>query len=260
MSHTTQEILDRAVEKYENPDFITEDPISIPHSYTRPQDIEISGLFASILAWGNRTTIIKKCKELMHRMDNAPHEFILYHTEADLKGLLGFKHRTFQDTDLLYFVDFLQRHYKQSESLETAFLPPALPASADRVGKALVHFEGYFTNAEYFPTRTRKHVSTPARASACKRLNMYLRWMVRSPAKGVDFGLWQTLLPADLVCPCDVHVGKVAEKYQLISRPATDWKTALELTQNLQKFDAQDPIKYDFALFGIGRYELKTNI
>lgn len=253
------DILNEAVERYETPHFITEDPISLPHSYTKPQDIEISGFFASILAWGNRTTIIKKCQELMRRMDNTPHDFVLHHTAQDLKKLLQFKHRTFQDTDLLYFIDFLKRHYAAHDSLESAFLPPIytnLPAPDFQIGKALVHFEQYFSAAPYFPSRTRKHISTPARHSACKRLNMFLRWMVRSPAKGVDFGIWKNILPAQLICPCDVHVGKVAQKFNLIKREPNDWKTALELTQNLRAFDSEDPVKYDFALFGIGRYEM----
>lgn len=258
MNEHIKNILHEAAEKYERPDFISEDPICLPHSYQKMQDIEISGFFASILAWGNRTTIIKKCQELMKRMDNMPHEFVLNHTSHDLKNLLGFKHRTFQDTDLLYFIDFLKRHYTENDSLESAFLPLTathLPAQ-EAVGKALIHFEQYFSEATYFPKRTRKHISTPNRNSACKRLNMYLRWMVRSSAKGVDFGIWKKVLPAQLICPCDVHVGKVAQKFQLITREPNDWKTALELTKSLSLLDVQDPVKYDFALFGIGRYEM----
>jgi uncharacterized protein (TIGR02757 family) len=249
------ELLNEAVEHYENPAFITEDPICIPHSFQKSQDIEISAFFASILAWGNRTTIIKKTKELMHLMGNTPHDFVLHHSEQDLKGLLTFKHRTFQTTDLLYFIDFLKRHYTASTSLETAFTK-TLPAHATDVGKALEGFEQYFSTSTYFPERTRKHISSPARHSACKRLNMFLRWMVRSSQKGVDFGLWKNISPSQLVCPCDVHVAKVAKKLHLIEREPTDWKTALELTEKLRFFDAQDPVKYDFALFGMGRYEM----
>lgn len=248
-------LLNEAVERYENTNFIAEDPICVPHSFTQKQDIEISGFFASILAWGNRTTIIKKTQELMRLMGNAPHDFVLHHTSQDLKSLLNFKHRTFQATDLLYFVDFLKRHYAVSDSLETAFTQD-LPALAPHVGKGLEGFEQYFSSATYFPARTRKHISSPARHSACKRLNMFLRWMVRPANKGVDFGIWQTIRPAQLVCPCDVHVGKVAKKLELIKREPNDWKTALELTEKLRQFDAQDPVKYDFALFGMGRYEL----
>ncbi len=248
------ELLENAVTRYENPAFITEDPICVPHSFSGRQDKEISAFFAAILAWGNRTTIIKKSKELMQLMGNTPHEFVLHHSDQDLKGLLSFKHRTFQTTDLLYFVDFLKRHYNQADTLETAF-SLHLPANATDVGKALIGFETYFSSASYFPERTRKHISSPARTSACKRLNMFLRWMTRSAEKGVDFGLWQTISPALLVCPCDVHVARVARAFSLITRKPTDWQTALELTQNLRLFDAKDPVKYDFALFGIGRYE-----
>lgn len=247
--------LENAVMRYENPDFITEDPICVPHSFTKRQDKEISAFFAAILAWGNRTAIIKKSKELMARMGNAPHDFVLNHSENDLKGLLTFKHRTFQTTDLLYFVDFLKRHYIQHETLETAFTMH-LPANATDVRESLIGFESYFSAASYFPERTRKHISSPARNSACKRLNMFLRWMARSAEKGVDFGLWKGISPALLVCPCDVHVARVARAFQLIVRKPTDWRTAIALTEKLRIFDAEDPVKYDFALFGIGRYEL----
>jgi len=247
-------LLNEAVERYENPTFINEDPICIPHSFSKPQDIEISAFFASILAWGNRTTIIKKTKELMGLMGNAPHDFVENHSPEDLKAMLHFKHRTFQTTDLLYFIDFLKRHYSQSETLETAF-SQNLPTQAVDVGKALIDFEQYFSAASYFPERTRKHISIPARNSACKRLNMFLRWMVRPATKGVDFGLWKNIKTSQLICPCDVHVCRVGKALELIKRVPTDWKSALELTEKLRTFDAQDPVKYDFALFGIGRYE-----
>lgn len=249
------ELLDKAVAKYEQASFIAEDPISIPHSFAKKQDKEISGFFASILAWGNRTTIIKKTKELMQMMGNAPHDFLLNHKPSDLKPMNTFKHRTFQAIDLLYFIDFLARHYQNHDSLETAFAQHLAPQDT-HVGKALIGFENDFSNVDYFPTRTRKHVSTPARGSACKRLNMFLRWMVRSDAKGVDFGIWTQIKPAQLVCPCDVHVARVAQTLKLIQREPTDWKTALELTERLREFDAEDPVRYDFALFGIGRYEM----
>ncbi|KAA9338829.1 TIGR02757 family protein [Adhaeribacter soli] len=243
-------LLDDRYRKYDDPAFIPNDPICIPHGFTKKQDIEISGFFASILAWGQRKTIINKCRELMQRFGNAPHDFILHHSDTDLQGLLGFKHRTFNDTDLLYLVHFLQQHYRQSETLETAFTGPNQEIKTQR--ERLMHFYHTVFSLPEAPHRTRKHISTPARNSACKRINMYLRWMVRKDEAGVDFGLWQTMQPADLICPCDVHVDRVARKLNLITRKQTDWQTAEELTAALRLFDPNDPVKYDFALFGLG--------
>jgi uncharacterized protein (TIGR02757 family) len=242
-------LLDDRYEKYNRPDFIANDPVVIPHGFTRPQDIEIAGLFAAILAWGQRVTIIRKCRELLARMDQAPYDFICNHGDEDLKALLGFKHRTFNDTDLLYLVSFLHDFYRQHASLEEAF------TNAGRLTDQklrLEHFYNTVFSLPHAPHRTRKHISTPARKSACKRVNMYLRWMVRQDDCGVDFGIWRTMKPADLVCPCDVHVARVARKLGLITRPQTDWEAARELTAHLQQLDPRDPVKYDFALFGLG--------
>lgn len=244
-----KELLEDRYLKYNQPDFIPNDPIVIPHLFTRSQDIEIAGFFAAILAWGQRVTIIKKCRELMQRMDNAPYDFIRNHQEADTKVLLGFKHRTFNDTDLLYLVYFLQQYYQNHQSLEAAFTGGGTVTNQKQ---RLTHFYDLVFSLPEAPARTRKHISTPARKSACKRINMYLRWLVRQDNRGVDFGLWQQIKPADLICPCDVHVDRVARKLGLISRPQTDWQTAEELTQHLQQFDPTDPVKYDFALFGLG--------
>lgn len=273
--------LDRKVDQFNRPDFIENDPISIPHQFTARADIEITGFFASILAWGQRKTILNKCADLIERMDGAPYEFITQHQDDDLKGLLGFKHRTFNDTDLLYFVAFLKQHYQHYSSLEDAFLPrqvnpefrpefldhldapgaelssPACYAQTLAVGvisveTSLNHFRKYFFSLDDFPIRTRKHISSPLQKSTCKRLNMFLRWMVRKDDKGVDFGLWERIRPADLICPCDVHVDRVARKLGLISRKQTDWLTALELTAKLRELDPEDPVRYDFALFGLG--------
>ncbi|MBK0402522.1 TIGR02757 family protein [Adhaeribacter sp. BT258] len=244
-------LLDNRYLKFDDPAFIPNDPICIPHGFTLKQDVEISGFFASILAWGQRKTIINKCRELMQRFDNRPHDFIKNHRESDLKNLLGFKHRTFNDTDLLYLVYFLQQHYQKNESLETAFTG-LNPVKNLTQRERLIHFYNYVFSLEEAPHRTRKHISSPAKNSACKRINMYLRWMVRKDEKGVDFGLWQTMKPADLICPCDVHVDRVARKLNLIQRKQTDWQTAEELTVALRLFDPEDPVKYDFALFGLG--------
>ncbi|CAN5578614.1 TIGR02757 family protein [soil metagenome] len=231
--------------------FIEDDPISIPHQFSLKQDREIAGFWAAILAWGQRKTIINKCKELFLLMDNAPYDFILNHQESDRKIFLIFKHRTFNTTDTLYFLEFFQQYYRKYSSLEEAFILNWDPASQN-IEKGLINFHELFFNIPDFPPRTRKHVATPARNSACKRINMFLRWMVRNDENGVDFGLWKKIDPAQLVMPCDLHVDRVARKLGLISRKQTDWFTALELTENLKKFDSRDPVKYDFALFGLG--------
>jgi uncharacterized protein (TIGR02757 family) len=243
--------LDIKVEEYNQPSFIQNDPISIPHLFTNKQDIEIAGFFASIFAWGNRTTIINKSTELMRLMENSPYDFIVHHSEKDLKRLLQFKHRTFNVTDLLYFVLFLKHHYQQSKTLETAF-SKWMDKTDTTTGKALVGFHDYFFSLQDAPVRTRKHIATPKRNSTSKRLNMFLRWMVRKDDCGVDFGLWKNISPSQLICPIDVHVARVAAHFGLIERKSIDWQTALELTSHLKKFDRNDPVKYDFALFGLG--------
>lgn len=293
MPHDIKSFLDAKVQQYNRPDFIENDPISIPHEYRLKQDIEIAGFFAAILAWGQRKTIINKCRDLLNRMDNQPYQFMRHHTDADLKGLLGFKHRTFNDTDLLYFVSFFKQHYAQSASLESAFtrgqafnadyMGDVEPAAANRASanralsdpasanptpsspvclagevqpfsmeRALNSFRAYFFSLEDFPSRTIKHISSPLQKSTCKRLNMFLRWMVRKDHAGVDFGLWNQIPMHALICPCDVHVDRVGRKLGLIHRQQTDWQTALQLTTNLRIFDPKDPVKYDFALFGMG--------
>jgi uncharacterized protein (TIGR02757 family) len=249
--------LDAKVAQYNRLEFIQNDPIVIPHQFTLKQDIEIMGFWAATLAWGQRVTIIRKCRELIALMDGAPYDFIINHQEPDLKKLLSFKHRTFNDIDTLYFISFFRQHYKNFESLEYAFLPkplPKLPQEEDLGGvtSSLNHFRSYFFSLPDFPHRTKKHVSSPSQKSTCKRLNMFLRWMVRKDDAGVDFGIWNRISPADLVCPCDLHVDRVARKLKLITRKQTDWQTALELTEHLRQFDPADPVKYDFALFGLG--------
>jgi uncharacterized protein (TIGR02757 family) len=250
-------LLDERVLLYNQPSFIPSDPISIPHLFTRRQDIEIAGLFAAVLAWGNRTTIIGKSKELLQRMDMAPYDFCLNHRAADLKRLLEFKHRTFNDTDLLYFIAFLHHHYHQHISLETAFIAPedAYPEISHPAEKRLTHFHRYFFSLEDAPERTRKHIATPERGSACKRLNMFLRWMVRKDKAGVDFGIWQQIPASELICPLDLHVARVARKLGILKRKNNDWIAALELTDALKKLNPVDPVQYDFALFSLGVIE-----
>lgn len=243
--------LNSKVDLYNQPSFIKDDPICIPHLFTKQQDIEIAGLFAALFAWGNRTTIINKSKELMNRMDNAPHEFTLNHQPKDLKKIIGFKHRTFNDTDLLYFIEFLKKHYSSFPSLEIAFTNQLRKEDAD-IEQALNGFYTYFFSLEDVPARTRKHIASPEKNSSCKRLNMFLRWMVRKDKKGVDFGIWENISPAQLICPIDVHVARVAKRLSLLERKPVDWQAAQELTACLRILDPMDPVKYDFALFGLG--------
>jgi uncharacterized protein (TIGR02757 family) len=249
-----KKFLDRKVDEYNRPSFILNDPISVPHRFSKKQDIEIAGFFAAIFAWGNRTTIIQKSTELMGLMNNAPHEFCLNHDEEGLKRLTRFRHRTFNATDLLYFVSFLKFHYSRNESLETAFTQ-WMGNEDETLEKALNGFYHYFFSLEDPPARTRKHIASPEKNSGCKRLSMFLRWMVRKDGSGVDFGIWQHISPAQLICPVDLHVARVAKRFGLLTRNQTDWPAALELTAHLRKLDKQDPVKYDFALFGLGVIE-----
>lgn len=251
MNDQLKDFLDSKVKQYNTSAFIKDDPVCIPHLFTKKQDIEIAGLFAAIFAWGNRTIIIKKSKELLQRMGNAPYDFILHHSENDLKRLIGFKHRTFNDTDLLYFVHFLHYHYSQAKSLETAF-SLGMKEFDETIENALNYFFGYFFSLDDAPGRTKKHIASPAKKSTCKRLNMFLRWMIRSGQNRVDFGIWKKFSPAQLICPIDVHVARVAYRFNLLQRNQIDWTAAVELTTNLRQLDLDDPVKYDFALFGLG--------
>ena len=246
--------LDKKVEMYNQPFFIESDPICVPHSFSKKQDIEIAGFFASIFAWGNRTTIINKSKELMQLMHNAPHDYCLHHTSKDLKQLLSFKHRTFNTTDLLYFVEFLKYHYKSHDTLETAFVQ-SMKKKDENIENGLNGFYDYFFSLPDVPKRTRKHIASPNKKSSCKKLNMYLRWMVRNDKKGVDFGLWKNIKPSQLIIPLDLHVFRVAKKFNLITRNQSDWLSAIELTEILKHLDHKDPVKYDFALFSLGVLE-----
>ena len=247
-----KKLLDDRAAFYNQPRFIEDDPISVPHRFTLKQDVEIAGFFAAVLAWGRRTTIINNANRLMAWMDQAPYQFITQHAEGDLKRFLSFAHRTFNATDLLYFIDFLKRHYTEKESLESAFLPAA--GHSLTIEPHLIHFHRYFFSAEH-PQRILKHIATPLRNSACKRLCMFLRWMVRQDNRGVDFGLWQEISAAQLVCPLDVHVAGVAHRLGLLPHEKSNWKNALLLTEQLRQMDPQDPVRYDFALFGLGAEE-----
>ncbi|WP_245878002.1 TIGR02757 family protein [Spirosoma fluviale] len=252
-----KEFLDTKADLYNRPSFIERDPISIPHRFNKKQDIELMGFWAAVLAWGQRPVILKKANELVELMDGAPHDFVRNHAESDLKRFLNFKHRTFNATDALYFLHFFRQYYRENDSLEDAFLPdttkPFDSPSLQTVESSLIAFHDRFCGlTDFFPERTRKHIATPARNSSCKRLLMFLRWMVRQDDRGVDFGLWTRIRPQQLVIPIDVHVNRVARHLKLLDRPQTDWKAALELTETLRQFDSMDPVRYDFALFGLG--------
>jgi uncharacterized protein (TIGR02757 family) len=246
------ELLERKYKEHNSNYFIPADPISIPHRFSKLQDVEITAFWIAMLAWGNRKSIITSGNRLVELMDGAPHDFILNHQDKDLKRFLDFKHRTFNATDALYFIEFFKQHYGRHNSLETLFLNAANSnLKTENTGAALAQFHESFFSLEDAPHRTRKHIATPLRGSTCKRMNMFLRWMVRKDKHGVDFGLWKKIKPAQLFIPLDVHVDRTARKLGLIKRKQTDWETVVELTENLKTFDPKDPVKYDFALFGI---------
>jgi len=250
MPEHLREFLNQKVEEYNRPSFIKDDPISIPHLFTKEQDIEIAGFFAAVFAWGNRTTIIAKSKELMQRLDNSPFDFIKHHSQKDLKKIKGFRHRTFNEDDLFYFVESLHHHYLKHHSLEPAFFPN----KRSDAEQGLVHFKKHFFSLEHLK-RTEKHISSPLQKSTCKRLNMFLRWMIRNDNKGVDFGIWKNISPSKLICPIDLHVARVAKRLGLLKRKQVDWIAAIELTEALRQLDDKDPVKYDFALFNLGIIE-----
>jgi uncharacterized protein (TIGR02757 family) len=234
--------------KYYSFDFIINDPISIPHQYKIKEDIEISGFLTAILSWGQRRMIIKKSVELMERMDNQPYEFITQSGKHDLKSIQGFNYRTFNETDCLTIINSLKMIYVNDGGLEKVFTDGF---HSDGAFGAIVNaYQKIFSYPHI--SRTRKHIANPMAGSAAKRLNMYLRWMVRDNEKEVDFGIWKQISPSQLICPLDVHSGNTARKLGLLTRPANDWKAANELTANLRIFDSNDPIKYDFVLFGLG--------
>ncbi len=238
--------LDQKVSEVNVQDFINDDPISIPREYKLKQDIEITAFWTAMLSWGQRKTIISKSKELFALMDNDPYAFITQHKEIDRKRFDQFKHRTFQYTDTLYFLEFLQWFYHNNESLEDHF------AAYESIEEALIAFHELFFSLENAPQRTRKHIASPARKSTCKRLNMFLRWMIRPDTSGVDFGLWGRIPTSKLMIPFDVHVERVARRLGLLNRKQRDWQAVKELTSQLRKFDPDDPVKYDFALYGMG--------
>jgi uncharacterized protein (TIGR02757 family) len=249
--------------QYNNTQFIANDPIVIPHTFTKPADIEIAGFFAALLAWGNRTSIINSCKKLLQIMNNAPHEFIMHwpqNAKEKYVHINAFVHRTFNGSDLFFVCSVLHYHYaiQKQKSLETAFTN-CKPYSYPNVEQALNNFYSFCFSSHIhgieFEKRTQKHIAAPFKKSACKRLNMYLRWMVRKDKNGVDFGIWKTIQPHQLICPLDVHVARVAKRFNLIQENNANWITAVELTSYLKKLNPSDPVLFDFALFGLGVVE-----
>ncbi|MCB9032366.1 MAG: TIGR02757 family protein [Chitinophagales bacterium] len=245
VNQTIIDLLNFYHDKYNNINFIDDDPISVPHRFTKKQDIEIAGFFAAILAWGNRKTIIKNANRIITMMDNQPYDFIVNHTTKDLKPMQDLVHRTFNATDLLYLIASLKEIYIQNNSLEKLF-------SNKTIQQGLIDFHNTIFSYEPISERTRKHIASPIKKSTCKRLNMYLRWMVRQDNNGVDFGIWKTIDAANLLCPLDVHVENYARQLNLIARKQKDWLTVVELSDNLKQICPTDPIKYDYALFGMG--------
>lgn len=246
-----KDFLDLKSEQYNTEAFIEADPISVPHQFTQKKDIEVIGFLIATIAWGNRKSILNSGEKLLKIMQHSPHDFIVNHTNSDLKACKGFVHRTFNAEDLKYFLYALKQLYKTYDSLEDIFLKHQ---SREGLQNAIHHFKIEFLSFDA-PKRTHKHVSDPQKNSAAKRLNMMLRWFVRQDNKGVDFGIWNNLSPALLSCPLDVHTARVARKLKLLNRKQNDAKAVAELDKNLKKLDPKDPVKYDFALFGLGVYE-----
>ena len=245
------EFLDLKVEQYNRPEFLATDPIQIPHKFLLKQDIEISGFLTATIAWGNRKSIINNATQLMELMDQAPYQFVMEHTDADLRSLDAYVHRTFNGSDLQYFIQALRHLYFNHGGMETVFKRHAQKGTLQ---PAITKFKEYFFELPH-EQRTKKHISDPSKGSAAKRINMFLRWMIRDAGTGVDFGIWKSLSPAQLSCPLDVHSGNVARKLGLLTRKQNDAKAVAELDANLRLLDPNDPVKYDFALFGLGVFE-----
>ena len=246
-----KEFLDEKVVLYNHPKFIESDPIQIPHLFTLKEDIEIAGFLTATIAWGNRKMIINNSKRMVTMMGNSPYDFVMHHTDSQLENLDGFVHRTFNSQDFVTFIKGLQNIYKNHQGLESAFAKNQQPLSMQ---PSISEFKKLFFEVNHQP-RTMKHVSDPMQGSAAKRINMFLRWMVRQDKAGVDFGIWKSIPMASLSCPLDVHSGNVARKLGLLSRKQNDGKALAELDASLRQLDATDPVKYDFALFGLGVFE-----
>jgi len=246
-----KEFLDTKVEQYNHPRFIESDPIQIPHQYSKKEDIEIAGFLTATIAWGNRKSIINNAHKMMQLLEQSPYDFVVNHQESDIEKLTDFVHRTFNGYDFIQFIRSLNHIYKNHDGLEAVFSKHAKEQSLQY---AIHQFKVHFFEIEHLQ-RTQKHVSDPLKNSAAKRINMYLRWMIRQDQNGVDFGIWKNISPSFLSCPLDVHSGNVARKLGLLKRKQNDGKALAELDNALRKLDHTDPVKYDFALFGLGVFE-----
>lgn len=246
-----KDFLDEKVLQYNTTDFIESDPVQIPHLFTLKEDIEIAGFLSATIAWGNRKMIIKNSHRMMELMGNTPYDFIMSHSESQLENLDSFVHRTFNGQDFVGFIKSLQNIYQNHGGLEAVL---AKNQEANSMQKSISEFKKIFFEIPHL-ARTQKHISDPLNNSAAKRINMYLRWMCRQDNKGVDLGIWKSISPSKLSCPLDVHSGNVARKLDLLKRKQNDGKALLELDCNLRALDSKDPVKYDFALFGLGVFE-----
>ncbi|MBL7917111.1 MAG: TIGR02757 family protein, partial [Bacteroidia bacterium] len=249
MKQEIKALLDEKVIKYNSPEFIENDPILIPHQFKLKEDIEIAGFLAATIAWGNRKSIINNAQKLMRLMDDAPFDFISNYSKNDLKHFEKFVHRTFNGTDCIFFIGSLRNIYKNHKGLEHVFASGLNKKDAN-VKNAIINFRDVFLQTKHL-SRSEKHLSNPLKNSSAKRLCMYLRWMVRKDGRGVDFGIWNSIKPSQLCLPLDVHTGNVSRALKLLSRKQNDWTAVEEITEVLKKFDSKDPIKYDFALFGL---------
>lgn len=246
-----KDFLDEKVDLYNRPSFIEDDPISIPHLYTRKEDIEISGFLTATIAWGNRKMILRNSARMMEILEDSPFEFIMESGDCELDQAIRFVHRTFNMVDLAYFLKALRHIYKNKGGLEKIF---ETHKTSDSLQPAIHELNKIFFELPH-EKRTERHVSDPYKGSAAKKINMFLRWMVRKDNKGVDFGIWKSISPSVLSCPLDVHSGNIARKLGLLSRKQNDAKAVAELDRVLRSFDSEDPVKYDFALFGLGAIE-----
>jgi len=250
-SSELKDFLDSRADLYNRPEFILTDPISIPHRFSLKEDIEIAGFMAATIAWGNRVSILRSSDRMMRLMGNAPYDFVLHHTDNDLRYIDGAMHRTFNAEDFIYFIEALKYIYIEKGGIETIF---NTYQTGDSLQPAIHEFRKIFLELPHNP-RTARHVSDPFKGSAAKKINMYLRWMVRKDDRGVDFGIWRSVPPSVLSCPLDVHSGNVARRLGLLTRRQNDAKAVAELDMNLRSLDAADPVRYDFALFGLGVFE-----
>lgn len=248
-----KELLDEKYFQFNNTSFIETDPISIPHQFSKKEDIEIASLLVATIAWGQRTSIINNGNKLMRLMNDEPHDFILNFSKKDAARFEGFVHRTFNSTDCVFFLNSLKHIYTKHGGLEAAFSTDFSSKETD-VKNAITNFRALFLNTEH-QSRSEKHISNPSAKSSAKRLCMFLRWMVRKDKHGVDFGIWKSIKPAQLCLPLDLHTGNVSRKLGLLNRTQNDWQAVEEITSVLRTFDKNDPIKYDFSLFGLGAFE-----